>query len=654
MNKKSPHRIAVLLIAPSKYDDQGFVYRYLKGVITTASLSTVAMLTDQALAKITSQRDRVTVKAFEDSICSQSLSITWFYWIWRLCCLWYRCRRIQTKLIVGLVGVQSHQFPRAKDLIDRWQSRGATCVIGGSHITGSITALYDGLADRGEGSIPCHHHLPPEIQSLQTAGVIIFHGEAEPHPDGTDAWQQCLRDILNDEPLALYRGGQPDITNAPLPPLTGPALKYFSRRLVPLNESRGCPFRCKFCSVITIQGRRMRCRRSAIVLDNFRQLCASYGRARVFLTGDNFARNKYRQEILAGLSDLRRQGLRIAFMIQADIDACLTDDTLIPQLAAAGCNMIFFGVESLNQQNLVAAGKSHNVGRDLSMLCAKCHEHNIIVHAAYMIGFPFDTPVSVRQDIDRLISSGADHVSFYIRGPIPGSEDWINLVYSGQAFDPDMNAYDSFHCVTDHDLRMSRQDCEAAFQDAWRRFYSISNMIKARQRFTDRSVRWGLLLVHLWYWWSIKVEHSHPMLTGFYRFRSYRDRRPIAPPLSRSRYLIQEIWRHLRYLGYGLAAFYTFQQVELETECSLTEKKITVTGQLRGIGDWIKRTFGESMSRRWLNDFWLSYARNRWRLLHPFVGIWWHINMLPYAVTEIVYTIRFAWLLRRIIKVVRS
>lgn len=654
MNRNPRYRLAVLLIAPSKYDDQGFVHRYLKGVITTASLSTIAVLTEQALAKITTRRDKTVVKIIEDSIYWQSLAITWFYLIWRLGSLWYCCRRIESKLIVGLVGVQSHQFPRAVDLIHLWQKRGAVCVLGGSHVTGSITAMLDGLKERGSGSIPCPHQMPPEIQALQSAGVIVFHGEAEPHPNGSDAWQQALRDIIYYQPANLYRGGQPDITNMPLPQLTGSAIKYFSRRLVPVNEARGCPFCCKFCSVITIQGRLMRCRRPEIVIDYFRLLCESYGRARVFITGDNFARNKYRPEILAGLCALRRQGYRIGFMVQADVDACLKDATLIPQLAAAGCNMIFFGVESLNQANLIAAGKKHNLGRDLPALWERCHQHNVIVHAAYMVGFPFDTPQSVQEDIDRLIFFGADHVSFYIRGPIPGSEDWINLISSRNSFDPDMNTYDSFHCVTDHDLRMSRQTCEATFQAAWRRFYRVPNMIKVRQRFTDRSIRWGLLLVHIWYWWSIKVEHSHPMLSGFYRFRSYRDRRPGAPALPFWRYLIQEVWRHIRYIGYALAAFYVFQQVELETEYYLTEKKAFVTSRLRGVRDWLLRTFGHHMSRRWLNDFWLRYARNRWRLLNPVVGTWWHIKMLPFAITEIVYTIRFALMLKHIVKVVRA
>lgn len=654
MKRRTKRRISILLIAPSKYDDEGFVHRYLKGVITTSSLTTVATLTADAMSNIITRRDKVKIKTFEDIVHSQSLTLSWFYWIWCLRCFWYRLWHIETKLLVGLVGVQSHQFPRAVDLLNRWQKRGAICVIGGPHVTGSITAMLNGLGDRGEGQIPCPGVLPPEIKELQDKGVIIFHGEAEPHPDGTDAWQHALQDILKGKPLTLYYGGQPDITNTPLPPLTGSAIKYFSRRLVPVNEARGCPFKCKFCSVITNQGRIMRCRRPNIILDYFRLLCIHYSRARVFITGDNFTRNKYRQAILSGLTNLRRQGYRITFMIQADVDACIKDTTLIPQLAAAGCNMIFFGVESLNQKNLATAGKKHNLGRDLPALWQQCHQYNIIVHAAYMVGFPFDTQQSVLCDIDQLINLGADHVSFYIRGPIPGSEDWIRLVHQGEYIDPDMNTYDSFHCTTDFDLLMSRQECEKTFLAAWSRFYSIPNLIKARQRFTNRATRWGLLLVYLWYWWSIKVEKTHPMIAGLYRFRPYLDHRPsiARPPIWQ--YLAQEVWRHLRYFGYSLAAFYILEQIELETERRLAKKKEVITDRLHGVGDWFSRTFGHSMSRRWLNTFWLRYARNRWRLLNPLIGPWWHIKMLPHAITEVVYTIRWAFTLRRIIKVVRT
>jgi len=342
-------------------------------------------------------------------------------------------------------------------------------------------------------------------------------------------------------------------------------------------------------------------------------------------------------------------------MVQADVDACLKDSTLIPSLATAGCYMIFFGIESLSSDNLAAAGKQQNLGKDLERLFQQCHDNNIIVHAAYMIGFPSDTLSSIEQAINQLPDLGADHVSFYIRSPTPGCEDWIRLITTNpSAIDSDYNHFDSDHCVTAHDLTMTGEQCEKAYQDAWRSFYTVANMVKNRQRFNDRSIRRSLLLTQLWYWWATRVERSHPMQTGFYRLRPYWDRRPGAPKLSLPRYIGQEIWRHLRYFGYWLAGFYLFQQVELETEYSFSQKKETLTGRLRGIRDWTRRTFGQAINRRWLNDFWLRYARHRWQLLNPWRSARWHICMLPYAVTEIVYTLRFACHFRHIWRTIRT
>lgn len=646
-------RVSVLLIAPSKYDDQGFVHRYWKGVISTSGLSTIAYLTRKALQNIVPSNAKIQIKTYEDSVFSHAVASGWFGLIWRIRSLLYRCLGIEHKLIVGLVSVQSHQFPRATDLIHRWQKRGATCVIGGSHVTASITAMLEGLGNRGEGPIPCLHIMPPEIKALQQQHVVIFHGEAEPHLDGTNAWQTALSKMISgQQPQALYRGGKPDISNTRLPELTETTAKQFSGRYVPVNTARGCPFKCKFCSVVTMQGRNMRCRLPSIVLEYFDDLCKKYGLARVFMIDDNFVRNRHRYEILNGLAQLREQGHKVSFMIQADVDACLKDEKLIPALAAAGCSMIFFGIESLKPGNLVAAGKQHNLGRDLPLLWRLCHKHNIIVHAAYMIGFQFDTPESVAAEVSQLHDFGADHASFYIRVPIPGCEDWARLVASGVPVYKDLNFVDSHHCTTDHGLQMSKEECEAAYHDAWRRFYTISNMIEARKRFSDCAARRRLLLVHLWYWWAIRVEHAHPMQVGGYRFRPYWDRRPSTPPLSVGKYACQEVWRHLRYVGYLFAIFFLFQQIEYETEFGLKAKRAAITGRLRGVKDWARRTFGQITHRGWLNEFWVRYAHNRWKLANPFSR--WHFSMLPYAATEIVYTLRFACRFRRIVRSVRT
>lgn len=621
--KKFVPRVTVLLIAPSSYDDDGFVIRFWKGVIATCGLITMADLTRRALKSFLPKKARFKVKMYEDSIFLDSVLLGFWGSLWFVRSLFWSLLGYDSKLIVGFVSVQSHQFQRTADLIKRWQRRGATCVIGGPHVTASISAMKYGIGDRGEGSVPCPHKMPSEIIQLQERGVIVFHGEAEPHLNSSSwAWQDLLADIVHGIPCRLYRGGCPDMSRMPLPEVKKKKINFFARRMVPVNTSRGCPFKCKFCSVVTMQGRRMRCRLPEIITDYFVKLCCEHGCARVFITDDNFARSRYRDEALETLARMRETGSKISFMVQADVDACIKDKELISRLARAGCVMIFFGIESLNQKNLEEAGKKQNLKQDLGELFAKCHENNIIVHASYMIGFQHDTARSVAKEVDQLFSCGADHASFYIRGPVPGCEDWIRLIDAGVEINPDMDTFDSEHCVTAYGLNMDVNECEKAYRDAWQRFYTLPNMKKARQRFSDKAAKWDLLRVHLWYWWATNVECLHPMQCGFYRFRPYWDRREGASSFPLAGYFWQELTRHCRYVLWWLKALIVFERIEFD--------------------------------RSRLNDFWARYARNRWRLLHPVWGFWWHLRAVSHALTEVVYVIRSGFRFLEIIRTVRA
>src|SRR3989338_6466 len=79
-----------------------------------------------------------------------------------------------------------------------------------------------------------------------------------------------------------------------------------------------------------------------------------------FFTDDNFCRNRYWEPILDGLIRLRREeGIRIGFMIQVDTQS-YTLPRFVEKAKAAGCSQVFIGLESLNPQNLEAAGKRQN------------------------------------------------------------------------------------------------------------------------------------------------------------------------------------------------------------------------------------------------------------------------------------------------------
>ena len=643
-------RVVVALIKPTSYDDEGFPFTFSRGVLPSNSLAVLYALTRQELARLLPPGVESEIHVFDEYVIRHMKASEK---------LLGRFPEEGTCLIVGMVAVQTSQYPRACNLIEAWQARGAICVIGGFHVSGMITMMHDGVDDPGRRDIPCPGRMPEDLQQLMDQGTIIFHGEAEAH------WGQALADIIAGAPQPIYRGGRPDFRNAPLPEYPRGYFKSsFATDIRTFDTSRGCPYACSFCTIINVQGRTPRERDPAAIIAEVERICqeekgenrrkckdpAYKGSASFFFTDDNFARSHCWKPLLQGLVALRRQGYNLSFMVEADL-ACDKDKTFIPLLAEAGCGQIFQGVESMNPDNLEAAGKNQNNVEQFARLWKTCHAHGIVVHAAYIIGFPHDTPESVRRDVQKLADMGVDQVSFFMLTPLPGSEDWIRMVTTGTPMDRDYSHYDSFHAVSDHP-RMDREEWMNTYQEAWRGFYTVGNMITALKRCASAVDRHDLLRNMIWYRWSFATERTHPMIAGFYKVRRYRHRQPGMSPLSWSRFLLQETGRHLRYGGRFLAEFYRFQYVIYETEFApyLAARSDEFTGRLQGIGDWARRTFGQVMTRRWLNRFWIDYGRQRWQLLLNPLKYSWHLRMIPYATTEVVYSLRFAWMARKLMK----
>lgn len=633
-------RIVIILIKLTHYDDKGYTYRFLLGVLPSNSLATMYALTKQAIKEIIPSGIPVETYMLEDSVHRHAKQLKKLY---------RRFPEKGTKLIVGLVAVQTAQFPRACDLINRWQAKGATCAIGGFHISGSISTLLDGIKDAARPDVPCEHKMPPEIQTLMDKGVIVFHGEAE------NGWRQVLQDILNGQPRQLYRGGQPNLAEAPLPQYPyGYFEKSFVTTMNTFDTGRGCPFACSFCSVINVQGRAPRQRDPQAIISKVKRICERRGKANFFFTDDNFARNPMWEQLLDGLIKLRQRGCKISFMIEADL-ACHKIERFIPKLAAAGCSQIFMGVESMNPKNLAEAHKRQNKIEQYEKLWQLCHEQGLIVHAGYIIGFSQDTPESVERDVEELFERGVDQASFFMLTPIPGSEDHARAINAKIPIDGDFTKFDSCHAVVKHP-RMSREEWYAAYNKAWEKFYSADHLITALKRCKSREIRLNLLRNYAWYRWSFATEHTHPMIAGFYRFRSFSDRRPSMRSESYLRYLTQEIARHFRYIGRLCAEFYRFQYVVFETEYApiIAHKRAVwderAQERIHGVGDWFKLTFGKRINRQWLHYFWKNYASKRWHLLWNPLAYYWHVRMLPYIVSEVVYTVRFLFILPRLVK----
>ena len=508
-NDSRAARLVVILVRPSRYDDEGYVVRHFRGVLPSNTLSCLNSLTEDAARHGALGEVDVHVEVIDEIVTRVDPAR-----------LGRRFRRPDTTVVVGLVGVQTNQFPRARDLAGQFKAEGFTVMIGGFHVSGAIAMSPGGM--------------PPECQEALDEGVTLVLGEVE------DRWADLLRDALAGrlQPLYDFLDQPPDLRDKPLPRASRRTQRKFALSgSGTIDAGRGCPFHCSFCTIINVQGRRMRCRSAAQVLAQIREnYPRRHGRPGVhhyFFTDDNFSRNPEWEAIFDGLIDLREHdNIAIDFMMQVDVLAPRVR-RFVEKAARAGCVQVFIGMETLREDNLDAGGKPQNKAADYREMIAAWHRAGVVCHVGYIIGFPYDTYERVMEDVRALRDDLlVDQASFFMLTPLPGSQDHRDAREAGVPMDPDYNNFDSFHATVPHP-RMSAGEWTRAYRDAWTEFYSFEQMRRTLLRQNPHTY-WGVLKNLLWYRAGM-IERAHPMVTGFFRLKDRASRRstfPVEPRLA--------------------------------------------------------------------------------------------------------------------------
>src|SRR5580765_5185291 len=123
-------RLRIVLIKPSKYDDDGYVIRFWKGVLPSNTLNVLHGLTEDVRERRVFGALPIAVTTFDETAEKVPLNriIRW-------------SREPGTNLLVCLVGVQTNQFPRAVDMAKTFKAAGITVIMGGFHTSGTINML---------------------------------------------------------------------------------------------------------------------------------------------------------------------------------------------------------------------------------------------------------------------------------------------------------------------------------------------------------------------------------------------------------------------------------------------------------------------------------------------------------------------------------
>jgi len=512
--------IHLYLIKPSHYDDDGYVVRHWRGVLPSNTLACLAGLTEEAIRQRNlAPKYKIKVHLLDETV--EKIPVQ------KIC----RSERWGlAKNIVCLAGVQTNQFPRACDLAHALRKAGVTVMIGGFHVSGYLALLRE---------------IPADIQALLDDGVTVVKGEVE------ETWGQLLEDAIAGRLELLYDflDAKPDLYTKPIPVVRRKYLRRFvASNFGTLDCGRGCPFECSFCTIINVQGRKMRYRSAEHIAEAIRRNYKENGVTFYFFTDDNFARNKNWEAIFDVMIRLRtEEHIPVEFMMQVDVLSWKLKN-FVSKARQAGCINVFIGMESVAPENLAAAGKKQNRVDEYRQLIQAYRDSDITSHVGYILGFPFDTVDSIRLDLKFLTEEvQPDHASFFLLTPLPGSMDHIRMQQSGKWMHPDFNFYDSQHEVTRHP-HLKDGSWKETYFEAWKTFYSLSNM-RAILRRGSRVNYWNNFLRFVWYKNSIQTEGRHPMMCGYFRLKGRKERRPGMPILPRREYYpkrAREIYGYLR------------------------------------------------------------------------------------------------------------
>jgi len=499
---KTPRRrFELILIKPSHYDDYGYVIQWLRSLIPSNTLAALHGLASDCAERFVLGADvEIVVTALDETNTR------------------IRPRQIIRQIgkaggfgMVGLVGVQSNQFPRALDIARPLREAGLQVVIGGFHVSGCM-AMLPGMQ--------------PDLRRALDMGITLFAGESENRLDEllVDAANRSLKPIYN------HMKDLPGIEGTPVPFMPKETLRRNLRSLASFDAGRGCPFQCSFCTIINVQGRKSR-RRSPDDIEEIIRRNAAQGIHRFFITDDNFARNKDWEAIFDRIIKLREEeGIEpIRFTIQVDTQ-CHRLPNFIEKARRANVFNMFIGMENINADNLIAMKKRQNKITDYRALFLACKKARILTTAGYILGFPNDTPESIVRDIEIIKRElPVDILEFFCLTPLPGSEDHQKLAASGVWMDPDMNKYNLDHVVTGHS-RMSKDEWEEVYRKAWETYYTPEHIVKVMRRGEACGLVYRRTLEGLvFFYHCITREGVHPLEAGLLRMKRRRDRRPELP-----------------------------------------------------------------------------------------------------------------------------
>ncbi|WP_413175358.1 B12-binding domain-containing radical SAM protein [Anabaena azotica] len=227
---------------------------------------------------------------------------------------------------------------------------------------------------------------------------------------------------------------KPDVTQTPLPRFDLLDLNAYIAMTV--QFSRGCPFQCEFCDIITLFGRKPRTKTPEQILAELEVLYQMGWWRYVFIVDDNFIGNKRNAKVFLRelIPWMEKRNYPFALITEASLNLA-EDDELLELMVKAGFVQVFMGIETPDVESLVGANKEQNTRNSLVESCHKITKAGLQIMSGFILGFDNEKPGAGKRIQEFVEETNIPQAHLNLLQALPNTAMWTRLQKEGRLMD---------------------------------------------------------------------------------------------------------------------------------------------------------------------------------------------------------------------------
>lgn len=249
---------------------------------------------------------------------------------------------------------------------------------------------------------------------------------------------------------------------------------YAGKKYLPLamvQASRGCKFKCDFCSIKSLYPGGVR---QKAIDDVVREIRESKEKLLFFIDDNLFLDEDSAKKLFAAIKPLKKK-----WACQISLEIAFRDE-LLDLMKDSGCFMVLIGFESLNENNLEIMNKSANLGimrngtagtgntARFEDAIHNIYRHGIMIYGMFVLGYDYDTADSIRETYEFAVRNNLAISNFNPLMILPGTPlfDRMNsdkrMRFEKWWLDPDYRYGDAMYYPKSMTIEELRDGCRNA------------------------------------------------------------------------------------------------------------------------------------------------------------------------------------------------